>query len=179
MYQYNFDLKNWICGFFLKNWTISGSHRIWYHKEGRVNQHLLNKMLFGRIFFLEIFCFKQKNFDSKLLEPKLTWNPTQHLANSKLAISQLLLTQLCTNFSFGDHLYEVTTVTITYGWFHLATAKICCSWWKLRFCNRCHLLPCETNFLKNFVLIIWVWKHSNLSINQIFLISKYHSENRV
>ena len=41
----------------------------------------------------------------------------------------------------------------TYRWFHLATAKICWHWWKLRFCNRCEFLPFKNNFLKFFVHI--------------------------
>ena len=57
-----------------------------------------------------------------------------------------------------------------YGWFCLATAKVCCSWWKLRFCNCCHFLPCRKNVLKFFVHIIWVLKHSDFQFEhkQIF-----------
>ena len=36
----------------------------------------------------------------------------------------------------------------------------------LRFCNCCHLLHCNTNFLKNFVLIIWVCKHSDFQFER-------------
>ena len=33
--------------------------------------------------------------------------------------------------------------------------------WKLQFCNRCHFLSWKTNFMKIFVHIIWVCKHSD------------------
>ena len=64
----------------------------------------------------------------------------------------------------------INITNLSSGWFYLATAKICCSWWKLRFCNRCHLLPCNTIFLKKFVLIILVCKHSDFQFErkQIF-----------
>ena len=37
---------------------------------------------------------------------------------------------------------------MSYGWFHLATAKICWHWWKLQYCNRCHFLSHNKNFMK-------------------------------
>ena len=40
---------------------------------------------------------------------------------------------------------------LSYGWFHLATAKICWYWWKLQHCNPCHFLSSNKDFMKVFV----------------------------
>ena len=42
---------------------------------------------------------------------------------------------------------------------------ICWYWWKLRYCNPCHFLSSNKNFMKNFLLIIWVCKHSDSKNN--------------
>ena len=56
---------------------------------------------------------------------------------------------------------SVHSIGLSYGWFHLATSKICWHWWKLQYGNRCHFLSWNKNFMKILVHLIWACKHSN------------------
>ena len=56
------------------------------------------------------------------------------------------------------------TSLLSYGWFHLATAKICWYWWKLQYCNRCCFLSLNKNFMKILVHLIWACKDSNFKL---------------
>ena len=65
---------------------------------------------------------------------------------------------------------------VPYGWFSLATAKICWYWWKLQYCKCCHLLSSNKNFMKILVHLIWGGKHSHIKFESKNQCCKYVKE---
>ena len=61
---------------------------------------------------------------------------------------------------------------LEYGWFHPARAKICWHWWKLQYCNGCYFLSSKKTFMKIFVLIKRVCKHSDIKFQSKNLFCK-------
>ena len=51
---------------------------------------------------------------------------------------------------------------VAYGRFFPAKTFICCRMCFCWFCNRCHFLSCNKNFMKIVVHIIWVLPHSDM-----------------
>ena len=62
-------------------------------------------------------------------------------------LKQWLLQSVAVRRSTGNCISGPLFSWITYGWFHLATAKICWYWWKLQYCKRCHFLSWNKNFI--------------------------------
>ena len=76
----------------------------------------------------------------------------------------------------SSNLWELCTWCI-YGWFCLATAKICCSWWKLRFSNSCHFYPVKQTLWKSLCLLFGFVSTQIFNLGQNFfsssIIKKY------
>ena len=83
----------------------------------------------------------------------------------------LYLDRVYVEFVFVFLIFDIEEST--YGWFHLATAKICWYWWKSQYCNPCHFSSSNKNFMKIFVLIIWLCKHSEMEFESRKQFCKY------
>ena len=95
-----------------------------------------------------------------LLSSNSSWKTTLLFSSQILLFPVTFLLTISLVFLIGMHRNKDTTYIPTsawlqrfvlhswspYGWFHLATAKICWYWWKLQYCNRIHFLSWNKNF---------------------------------